>query len=75
MRLILRYANGRRTEALLLSRSEGTMRVTVPGCNDTLEFRSDGEHWTDERGRRVSIEAMLAQPVVESAARTMGALG
>jgi hypothetical protein len=47
----------------------------VPGCNDTLEFRSDGEHWTDERGRRVSIEAMLAQPVVESAARNMGALG
>jgi hypothetical protein len=75
MRLILRYSNGKRTEALLLSRSAGAMRVTVPGRSDTLEFRGAGEHWTDEVGRRVSIEAMLAQPEMVAAGRMMGAGG
>jgi hypothetical protein len=75
MRLILRYANGMRTEALLLSESAGAMRVTIPGCNDTLEFSVEGEHWVDEQGQRASIEAMLARPEMVVTVRTMGANG
>lgn len=72
MRLILRYSNGRRTEALLLSRGARLLRVTVPGCNDTLELSMEGEHWVDEQGWRVSIEAMLSAPVaVVERPRTM----
>ena len=67
----MRYANGRRTEALLLLQGAGVLRVTVPGVNDTFELRMEGEHWVDEGGRRVSIEAMLSAPVAMAAPRTM----
>ena len=75
MRLILRYGNGTRTEALLLARSAGAMRVTVPGCKDTVEFRMENGHWADEEGRRVAIEAILSLPAEMAAPRAMGALG
>jgi len=69
MQLILRYGNGKRTEALLLSRSAGAMRVVIPGCKDTVELRSEGEQWADEEGLRVSIEAMVCTPAAAAMER------
>jgi hypothetical protein len=62
MHLILQYPNGRRADALLLSRGERFMRVTLRGRNDTLELRKVSGCWVDEEGNVVSIEAILAMP-------------
>ena len=62
MHLILRYPNGKRADALLLSSGDGIMRVVVRDWNETLEFRLVSKLWTGETGEHVCIEAMLAGP-------------
>lgn len=59
MHLILRYSNGRRLDALLLSLREDSMRIAVHGRNETLELEFVYDRWISEEGQRVSIEAIL----------------
>src|SRR5690348_5944592 len=59
MPIILRYPDGKRVSALLLSREETRLRVTIPGRSDTLELRKVRERWVDDDGNKVSIEALL----------------
>lgn len=59
MLLVLRYPNGTRVDALLLSRETDRLRVALHGRNDTIELQLVFESWMDEDGRRVSIEAIL----------------
>ena len=59
MYIILRYPDGSRVQALLLSEGSGRLRVTIPGRRDTLELQLVNERWVDEEGHKVSIEAMV----------------
>ena len=68
MRLIIRFPDGRRAEALLLAESADWLRVTMPGYDDAIDLRRSGGSWIDESGQRVSIEAMLTPPVRRFAA-------
>jgi hypothetical protein len=67
MHLILRYSNGRRAEALLLSMTSETMRVILHRRDETLEFRLVGGRWIGDDGTRVSVEAMIPAGIVEAA--------
>ncbi len=60
MLLAIQHENGRRSEALLLAAGEERMRLAPRGGLDTLELTRIGERWYDERGRRVTIGAMVA---------------
>jgi hypothetical protein len=59
MHLILRFANGRRADALLLAANEDSMRLVVHRRADTVEYRRAASHWDGDDGTRVSIEAVL----------------
>jgi hypothetical protein len=59
MHIILRYPNGKRVDALLLSREHDRLRVAIQGRNDTLELKLVRERWVDDDGQKVSIEAMV----------------
>ncbi len=63
MHLILRHPSGRRVDALLLSHDDTLLRVIVHDCNETLELRFEQGYWIDEKGERLSIDAMLAAPL------------
>jgi hypothetical protein len=60
MHLILRYLDGTRTDALLLSFHNNVMRVVVRGRNETQELEFVYDRWVDEEGQRICLEAMLA---------------
>ena len=65
MHIILRYPNGKRVDALLLSREHDRLRLAIPGRNDTLELKLVRERWVDDDGQKVSIEAMvIGQPAL-----------
>ncbi len=72
MHMILRYPNGRRVDALLLTISPESMRAAVHERNETLEFQKLGDFWLTEKGERISIEAMIAAEVGQPA-RTLSA--
>lgn len=59
MHLILRYANGRRADALLLMLSADRMRLILHECNETLEYYRMSDRWVSEDGMRISIEAIV----------------
>ena len=59
MHIILRYPDGSRISALLLSEQRERLRVTMPGRTDTVELKLVRERWVDDDGRKVSIEAMI----------------
>jgi hypothetical protein len=67
MLLAIQHENGRRCEALLLATGEDRMRLAPRGGLDTLELTRLGERWYDERGRRVTIGAMVAIDGVDCA--------
>lgn len=62
MRLILRYPNGTRVEALLLARDETRLRITIHGCEETIELTLEEGHWKDEAGQRLALEAIIPPP-------------
>ena len=62
MHLILRYLDGTRLDALMLSFQNNLMRVVIPGRNETEELEFVYDRWVDEDGKRICLEAMLAGP-------------
>ena len=66
MHLILRFANGRRAEALLLRMTETAMRLVVHGREETIEYTRVNSRWLGDDGSRVSIEAMIPAGIVEA---------
>ena len=67
MHLILRYANGQRAEALLLTMTANAMRVVLHCWNETVEYRRVSGRWVGDDGTKVSIEAMLPAAALEPA--------
>lgn len=50
------YSNGTMREALLLSRTENTLRAAVAGRNDALTFTFAHDTWLSEEWEPVQIE-------------------
>ena len=82
MQMILRYPDGRRVDALLLSKDGNRLRVTTPERNDAVELRLTRQIWQDEEGHMITIEAMLTPqifaepaPIRRAAAVGQGPLG
>jgi hypothetical protein len=54
--MILTYANGSKTEAMLLARSENKIRVAIPGNNDPMELTDVHGTWVSEDCEPVRVE-------------------
>jgi hypothetical protein len=67
MHLILRFANGHRADALLLTMTSDAMRVIPHRRNDTVEYRQVAGRWIGDDGTRVTIEAMVPATAVQPA--------
>jgi hypothetical protein len=54
--MVLIYADGSRTEAFLLARTENKMRVAIPGSDDPLELTDIHGTWVTENCDPVRVE-------------------
>jgi hypothetical protein len=54
--MTIRYAGGRTSEAVILSRTDDTMRVAIKGSDDVAEFISVDGAWMSENREPVEIE-------------------
>ncbi|HEX4309210.1 MAG TPA: hypothetical protein VHZ25_04230 [Acidobacteriaceae bacterium] len=54
--MFLIYADGSKTEAFLLSRTDDTIRVAVPGSDDPLELTKISGTWVSEDCEPVRVE-------------------
>ena len=54
--MILTYADGSTTEAVLLARSENKIRVAIPGSDDPVEFTDVHGTWVSEDCEPVRVE-------------------
>jgi hypothetical protein len=62
MRMMIRYQNGLRLEAVLLAANNERMRVAIQTQCDTLELHRVDAGWRTERGAAIEIEALIAIP-------------
>jgi len=60
MYMILRYATGRRVDAILLSAARERITVVIRDQEDSLEFSLIGNQWISECGSTVEIESVVA---------------
>jgi hypothetical protein len=58
MLLILRYQNGMMVNTILLTPSYDRIRVVIPNCTDTTEFRLKTRRWISAEGCVAEIEAV-----------------
>jgi hypothetical protein len=63
-RIILEDRRGRPVEAVVLTLTDGAMRVALQGCPDAVELRRTDAEWMDETGEPLSL-GFLA-PIGES---------
>ena len=76
MHLIIRFANGRRAEALLLTMTDDTLRVIMRAREETIEYRRVSDRWEGDDGSNVAIEALMpVMPAVAERPRTFTAGG
>ena len=54
--MTLTYADGNRTEAILLARSENKIRVAIPGSDDPVELTDVRGTWVSEDCEPVRVE-------------------
>jgi hypothetical protein len=73
MRMMVRFQNGTRADALLLSARDRRVRVVVAGRGATEEWLVFEGHCYDEGGRPVEIEAVTAVHEASSGAKTLTA--
>ena len=72
MRMIVRYENGRRVDAVLLAAGAQEMRMAIDSRGDAAVLVRAGDRWFDESGEAVEIEAMLALPGADISAFCAG---
>ena len=65
MYTMIRYANGRRVEGIILSASPDSLRVVLRQQGDTTELRRVFGEWTAEDGSAVEVESMLADDTTD----------
>jgi hypothetical protein len=54
--MIINYSDGKSVEAVLLSRTEQTMRVAVEGAEDAMELSNIRGTWVSDECEPVSIQ-------------------
>src|SRR5437016_4284641 len=54
--MTIRYTDGRNSEAVLLSRTNDTMRVVLPGNDDTTYLTQVNGAWFSENNEPVQVE-------------------
>ena len=54
--MLIRYSDGSFSEGVLHKLDGGTLRTTVTGSDDVVEFKLIGNEWTSEAGRTVTFE-------------------
>jgi RNA polymerase-binding transcription factor DksA len=62
MRMMIRYQNGLRVEAVLLAANSERMRVAIGSQCDTIELHRVDAGWCTQRGAAIDIEALMAIP-------------
>jgi hypothetical protein len=62
MRMLIRYQNGLRVEAVVLAVNSERMRVAIGSQSDTVELHMVDGGWRTERGAAIEIEALMAIP-------------
>ena len=60
MEAIIRYLDGRRVEAAVLTFGTHCMRVAPRGQDDAVELSFSYGQWTDEEGEIVEFDSLLA---------------
>jgi hypothetical protein len=60
MEIIIRHLDGRREEAVMLAVSVDRMRISSPGCEDTMELQFTQGTWTNENHEPLEIEALIS---------------
>ena len=58
--LIVQFADGSRTEAVVLAMGAKAMRLAVAGRRDAVDCRLSDGHWTLETGDVIELESMVA---------------
>jgi len=66
MRMILRYDNGIRVEAVLLAANRQQMRVVIEDRKDTVEFTAVDGRWFSDIGAAIEIEAVIPVASVDA---------
>jgi hypothetical protein len=59
MLMTIRYQNGLRVEAVVLTAGNERMRVVIDSQRDTTELRKVDECWYTEDGAEIEIEALI----------------
>jgi hypothetical protein len=60
MEVLLRGADGLRTDAVLLAAGRDRMRFALRNGNDAIELRREGEQWISEDGSAFEFDAWIA---------------
>jgi hypothetical protein len=56
IQMTIRYSDGHVSQAVLLSRTEHSLRVALPGADDAAEFRETNGNWSSEDGAVVEVD-------------------
>jgi hypothetical protein len=59
MLMTIRYQNGLRAEAVVLTADNERMRVVIDSHRDTIELRKVDACWYTEDGAEIEIEALI----------------
>jgi hypothetical protein len=59
MLMTIRYQNGLRAEAVVLTADNERMRVVIDSRRDTIELRKVDACWYTEDGAEIEIEALI----------------
>jgi len=59
MLMTIRYQNGLRAEAVVLTANNERMRVVIDSQRDTMELRKVDACWYTEDGAEIEIEALI----------------
>ena len=60
--MTLRYANGLEIDAVLLSRTDGKMRVALQGSDDVVELREVSGRWVSDECEPVQVSFAYQKP-------------
>jgi hypothetical protein len=67
--MTIHYNNGESREAILLARTETSMRVVIRGSADTTELRDAEGRWLAENGEPVDIEFAWMRKAAQPSSR------
>jgi hypothetical protein len=60
--MTIKYADGRSEEAIVLDRTDTTIRAVLRGRSDVIVFQAMDHRWTSEEGEPVDIEFAWQRP-------------